>query len=661
MKTRILVLLFILAIIVYGCATAGRESFTLGQELEKKNRLEDARAMYEEALAKEPGNQEYADALRKIKGLLVKPHMEKAQALLSQQPVTFDQLKNALNEADKASKLQPENAEVKSLTDRIKGEMEGMTKRAESLYGAASEAIKNKEWATAVTRLREIKAFYPDYLDLPAKLGLAEISGAMFYLQEADKYKAADDWGNALRMLTQAQQIQPNDPGIAAALKEAREKHSPESYIARAEVEGIQGNWDRAVILIQKASALNPGGQTLERLETLKSGAAVYYLDKSAKDLAAKRLLSAYTGFATAAAFDPAMTTTQQTAGLMDQLIGELKGKADAYHKNGNLGNAYVWYEKALKLSPTRKDLVQNFQTIKDRIRERVVKRIAVMDFTSPKDSPDAGRNITDSLLAYMTRTASGDVKILARDVLGAIMKEIELGQAGIYDIESAKQAGKLKGTDVFIFGGVLQYYVEKNVDEGQKIVNAVVGKKSIPNPSYQAWVMANPRAKEEDIRHAPPATIEEEVRETVRYKVANHKKTASIRVSFRVIDVEQGEVVITKMLPNKKEVQDTYSEGVSFANIPFKELKLPADTELLDQVVEETVTQLGYEVLSRFQNLQTLYSNQAEILKKRSAPEAAVEKYVDVMIVEEVKNITTHATENARKEIEQLLKTMAL
>ncbi len=172
---------------------------------------------------------------------------------------------------------------------------------------------------------------------------------------------------------------------------------------------------------------------------------------------------------------------------------------------------------------------------------------------------------------------------------------------------------------------------------------------------------MTNPRPRPEDYRHAPPSTIDEEIRETVRYKVANHKKTASIRVSFRVIDVEQGEVVITKMLPNKKEVQDSYSEGVSFANIAFKELKLPSDTEILEQVVEETVAQLGYEVLSRFQNLQTLYSNQAELQKKKSAYEMAIEKYVDAMVVEEVKNITTHATENARKEIEQLLKATAL
>ena len=661
MKTKGILLLFILALIFCGCATPGKESFKQGQELERSKRPVDARALYEDALSKEPGNPEYREALKKINNLLAKQSLEKARTYMASQPLTFDQLKNALNETDKAFKFQPDSTEVKSLSDRIKSEMEGMSKQAETLYGSASEAIKKKDWSTAVARLREIRQVYPEYLDLPMKLSLAENSGVVYYMQEAEKFKAADDLPNIIRMLTLAQQIQPNDVGIMASLKEAKERHTPESYAARAEEAGKQGDWDQAMILIQKTVALNPGVETRDKIEQVKQKASSFFLEKSMKDLMAKRLYSSYSSFTAVVSLNPRMAKNQQAASFMEQLVAVMVAKADAHQNSGHLGNAYVWYEKANRLSPGRRDLLQNLQATKDRIKQRVVKKIAVMDFTPPSNNPDAGRIITDSLLAYLTRNAGGDVKILARDVLGAIMKEIELGQAGLYDIESAKKAGKLKGTDVFIFGSVLQHNVEKNVDEGYKIVNAVVGKKSIPNPEYHAWVAANPRPRDEDLRRAPRPFIEEDIRETVRYKVAKQKKTASIRVSFRVVDVEEGEVVITKMLPNKKEVQDSYSEGVEFANIPYKELKLPSDTELLEQVVEETVAQLGYEVLSHFQNLQTLYSNQAEMLKKRSSYELAIEKYADVIHLEELKNITTHATHNAHKEIEQLLKVSAL
>jgi hypothetical protein len=189
------------------------------------------------------------------------------------------------------------------------------------------------------------------------------------------------------------------------------------------------------------------------------------------------------------------------------------------------------------------------------------------------------------------------------------------------------------------------------------KMVNAVVGKKSVPNPAYQVWTAVHRTPTDEELRRAPPVTMEEEIREIVRYKVATQKKTATVSVSFRVIDVEEGEVVITKTLKNKKDVMDTYSEGVEFANIPFKELKLPADSEILEQVVEAAISELGYGVLSRFQNLQILYTNNAEMLKKKGDLESAIEKYVDAIHIEEVKNISTQISENARREIEQDLK----
>jgi len=159
-------------------------------------------------------------------------------------------------------------------------------------------------------------------------------------------------------------------------------------------------------------------------------------------------------------------------------------------------------------------------------------------------------------------------------------------------------------------------------------------------------------------LRSAPPQLIEDDIREIISYKVATHKKIANVSISFRVIDVENGEVVITKTLKRSKEAVDTYQEGVDFANIPFKELKLPSDTELLGHVVEGVIEDLSQEVLNRFHNLQVTYYNSAEKSKKKNAYEPAIEKYVDAILVEEVKNISTQVTEDSRREIEQVLQT---
>ena len=84
-------------------------------------------------------------------------------------------------------------------------------------------------------------------------------------------------------------------------------------------------------------------------------------------------------------------------------------------------------------------------------------------------------------------------------------------------------------------------------------------------------------------------------------------------------------------------------------------------DAEILEDVTQDVSTELAYEVLSRFQNLQTHYFNAAEMLKKKREYEKALEKYIDTIYVEEIKNMSSPISEDARMEIEKLLKQIAL
>jgi len=170
-------------------------------------------------------------------------------------------------------------------------------------------------------------------------------------------------------------------------------------------------------------------------------------------------------------------------------------------------------------------------------------------------------------------------------------------------------------------------------------------------------WLSANPRASDEERKNAPPPFIEKDKTETIRYKVATHRKTANVTISFRVVDVESGEVVITKTLKSKKEAVGNYSEGVDIAGIAYQKIELPPDSELLEKAVDEAITDLGHHVLSRFQNLQESYLNTAETLKKKGEIEPVAEKYMAAVVTEEVKNIKSPVTENARRELDRWLK----
>jgi tetratricopeptide (TPR) repeat protein len=657
-----LTLLIILSMVIFGCATPGMDSFKLGQELAKNNRLEEAIAMYEDALAKEPKNTEYQDILKKAKESLSAQHLAKARSILAKKPLTYDQVGLSYQEAEKALKLTPESRDAVNLVKQVQSEMDKMRKMAETMYADAIKAIEKNEWAEGVKKLRELNTFYARYLDAASKVKQAESDGVSYYLKEAEKFKKDEDWEKVMKALLSAREISPDRAEVNLGLQEARLKHQPDYYLRKAEEYSTLNNWDMAVAFARKATNMGLSAEGNKRAAMIRQQAAKSWVTQCGQKLNEKRLYLAYNDALKAMTYDSSIKNEPGASGVLSQLLAAMAAKAAAYDTQGYVGNAFAWYEKLMKIDQNYQDVFFKVQAVKDKIRERVVRKIAIMDFTPPSGNADAGRIVTDNLLAYITAHAGSDVKILARDVLGAILKEIELGQAGLYDIESAKKAGKLKGTDVFIFGSVLNFNVEKNVSEGSKSENVVVGKRTIQNMAYQMWLMSikGKAPTKEELMQAPPATIEEEIRETVKYKVGTERKRSTVGVSFRVIDLEQGEVVITKTIRKSQEVKGDYSEGVAFANIQYKPLEILSDSELLEKVTQDVVAELSYEVMSRFQNLQTQYFNSAEGFKKKREYERAIEKYMDAMHLEELKNISSPLSESARIEIEELLKRIA-
>lgn len=645
-----------LLVMLTGCNNPGKESFELGRQLERQGRVDEAISLYEEAIIKEQDNPEYRVALAGARSNAASRFIAQARKNLQNGTVSYDQLRMAQLDIDKALKADPSNSEAKALGASVKAQMDALLKRAEELYAASTKAAEAKDWPTAVNKLRAIRQFYPGYLDLMIKLPQTESAAIAFYLKEAERQRLEEDLDSMIASLEQALAFQPANQQLAGLLKDARAQNRAPVWFAKAEQASKQQKWPQAAIYLSKAQALNPDQVLQDKMNELKSQGGQRMLQQVTVQLSKKQLYSAFQTLQAAASFSPSRVKENEGVELRKQLTAEMVAKSQELETAGLLGSAWYWLDLSMHLSGGDREGQQRLQSLKERLRQRVVKKIAVMDFSPPANSSDAGRLVTDSLLSYMTKNASSDVKILARDVLGAIIKEIEFGQAGLYDIETAKKTGKLKGTDIFIFGSVLQYNVEKNAEEGYKMVNVVVAKKQIPNPAYQSWLLTHPTPSEKELAAAPPALLNEDIRETVKYKVGDVKKTANVAISFRVIDVESGEVVITTTIKSRKEAEDKYSEGVEFANIAFDPLELPADAVLLEKAVDDGIAELGHLVLSRFQNRQAGYLQSAELLSKRGGGDQVVERYMDAIVSEEVKHVASPVSIQANKGIIQYL-----
>ncbi|HQB39401.1 MAG TPA: CsgG/HfaB family protein [Deltaproteobacteria bacterium] len=657
MHIRKTVLLGLCTLMMAGCASPGKESFDIGRELERQQRLEDALPMYEEALAKDAGNTEFKAAADMVRGRLSKRLLETARQLMAATPQKYEDLRKAQEYVNRALKYDPSSADARSMSEALKAQMDAMVKKAETAYGQAVRAQESKDWVGALHGFRDVRSYYPNYMDVATRIPIVESHAMAFYLNQAEHCRADDDLDGQIRHLESALMLQPANSQVAAVLKEARSANTVAGNLKKAEQLARENRWDRMRIYLKRAQAMQPGKADVDRINRLSADVVRKLIDRASTDLDKKAVYSACVGLKGVYDFSPAASKTAEYSKLRSRVVADVTVRVEELEAAGNVGQALFLADCVSQLVHPGKQLQHKMQGLKDKVRQKVVKKIAIMDFSAPASNADAGRLVTDSLLSYMTRNASRDVKILARDVLGTLIKEIEMGQAGLYDIESAKKSGKLKGTDVFIFGSLLQYAVEKNVEEGHKTVVAKVGIDKMPNPQYNVWMAANPQPTEEDRRHAPPAFIEKDRTETIRYKVATHRKNANVTISFRVIDVESGEVVITRTLKSKKEAIGTYSEGVDVAGIPYKRLELPSDADLLEKAVDESISNLGHQVLSRFQNLQEGYLNSGDVLKKKGEPLMAVERYVDAIVSEEVKNLKSPVTEKARREIDLLLK----
>jgi tetratricopeptide (TPR) repeat protein len=210
MRKRNWTLLIVLSMVIYGCATPGGDSFKLGQELAKNNRLEEAIAMYEDALAKDPKNAEYQNTVKKAKETLSAKHVEKAKATLANRPLTYEQARLSYQEAEKALRLTPENPNAASVAKQTQSELDRIGKMAETKYAGAIKAIERNEWAVGVKQLRELNAIYPRYLDSASKLRQAESDGVSYYLKEAERFKKEEDWEKVTKLLLSAREISPD-------------------------------------------------------------------------------------------------------------------------------------------------------------------------------------------------------------------------------------------------------------------------------------------------------------------------------------------------------------------------------------------------------------------------------------------------------------------
>jgi len=586
-------------------------------------------------------------------------HFEKAKSALANM---VDQTVPALEEISKESamalNLDPGNGNIRTFHDSLKEKINTLLSTVKSLYNQADYDMQRQDWVAAILKLRQVNKMFPNYEETGVKLAKIEQEGARLFYQQGLNAAKQENWKMATRAFKTAIEINQKYYDVEKLYQDAKSKDNFLYYTSGAEKAVQAKNWERAILMLDRALEYQPENQELLKKSTeLKSKIGKVFIEETDGLADQGKLYSAIKRFDLAKSYMSSVQSDDTVREMTNKLCAKIMEKADKYIEHEMWGNALIWYQKVESLNPNQPELFQKILEVKDNINKRIRKSIAVFDFGSPSNSKDAGKIAANKLIAYLHKNASSDLRIIERENLQSILREMQLGQTGIVDVKSAQSVGKMRGIDTFIMGDVLQYSTKMMDSSGTSQVKVLVDEQEEPNPAYEFWRMSHPKPTQEDMASMPPMTRTKKSYQFVSYKQGISKISALLEISYKLVDTSTGENVYTNTIPGKLIKEDKYQDAVPAANISSDPLELPSELEVLDELTNEKISEMGQSVLKQFQSLEVEYFNQAEQQRvKRRNIDLAIEKYTDAIFDEKLKGISTPISQKSLEMIDKLI-----
>lgn len=659
MKARMGIKILVITWVLAGLFACGpSEVYKIGQDMMAQNRPDEAIGYFEQALKEDPESQEVKNALTRARESAAKLHYTKARKTLETTPeLTMAAMEQVVKGAEQALKMDPKNIEIVAFHRTVQEKMKTLQEQLKSLYTQAEQDIAKEDWLAAMAKLRQINRIFPNYEETGSRLAKVEQEGARYFYQQGLQLGAQDDWNMAAKAFKSALEINPRYMDAGKLYEEAKNKDNPQYYEDEAKKAADTGNWIRAIAMMEKALEYHPDNADLgNRLDQTKQKAAKINFDEAVKQIGAGSLYGAVKRMDMARTYLPSLRGEAAYKAALKDLTNKLLERADKYQERELWGNALIWLQKAELMNPNQPELFQKLIDVKDRINRRIRKSVAVFDFGSPSNNRDAGRIVADKLIAYLHKNASGDLRIIERENLQSILREMQLGQTGIVDIKSAQTVGKMRGIDTFIMGNVLHYAAKMTDNPSTAQVKVLVDEEDVANPDYQTWLIIHQRPTVEELKTAPPRTIKKRNYQFVSYRQGVAKVNAIFEISYKLVDTLSGENIFTNTIAGRTTKEDKYQDAVPMANIVHDPLELPTETEVLDDLTNTKVTEMGQSVLKHFQSLEKVYFDEAQVLQKRRNFESAIEKYTDAIYDEKLKGITTPISQKAQEQIDILI-----
>jgi len=650
----------IVAVFVMVCVIAcggTSDSYRQGQEFIKDGRWDDAVVYFENALKEDPENQEIKDALSNARKEASKKRITKLKTALASDEQSIPALEKLSKDAAVLVSMDPNNSEIKALQGEVNEKLSNLKVTLKGLYQQAEIDMQKEDWVEAISKLNQVSKIMPNYEDSARKLARARQEGIRILYQQAINYGKNEDWKMAVETFKTVLDVNPNYLDANKQYRDAKQKDTLTYYMTEGGKAESARNWERAVILYEKASDYQQPDEALARkMEILKAKVGQIFLEEASRLTKQGKLYAAVKKLIGARNYLPDAQNNQKYKEYSASACDAMINRADKLGKEDLWGNALFWMQKIEAINPNYPELFQKMIEAKDHINKGIRKSIAVFDFSSPSSDKDAGKIAANKLIAYLHKNASADLRIVERESLQSILKEMQLTQTGLVDIKTAQSVGKMQGIDTFIMGDVLHFSTKYTDSPSLNQVKVLIDEEDVRNPEFSDWLMLNRQPTDDDLKNAPPRTIKKKNYQLLTYKQGVAKINALLEISFKLVNTQTGENIYTTTVSGKLVKEDKYQDGVPIGGIMQDPLELPTEAEVLDEITNDKVSDMGRGILKHFQSLELEYFNEGQSQQKRRNTDAAIEKYTKAIFDEKLKGISTHISQKSSEMIEKLV-----
>jgi curli biogenesis system outer membrane secretion channel CsgG len=645
------------AVVLVGCAT-GRADFDLGQGLAGQQKWDEAIRAIEAAIQKEPDNAEYKTALARVRAGAADAELRNATGAAGQM-AQLPEVDRGLAAVERALRYDSGHAPSLRFQATLRDRRVALAREVERLLVEGATFRDRQNWTQMGEAGARVLAIDPENA-AATRLRQDAVRGAVEQsLKLASEAEAQEDWREAARALEEALGRDPGSEDVQRRLRIAQQRDNLAYYLGRAGQLEAEGQLERAYGFLKVAAKYWTTDVRLRDVmeRVAREGRRRHYAgarqraetDDWGRVYAA--LSQATQGFGAASRVDP------QLRALTRDLSARLYDRALEFENQKLWGNMFVWFRALQDIDPLYRDVAAKVEQTREKLIDRATVKIAVLELEPPKAAPDAGSIVSGSIVTSLFKLGRRDFRVIERDALQSIIKEISIGQAGVLDVETAKEIGKIAGIDAILVGRVLQYKVDQSEAEGRKTVTVQVGTRSVPNPAYDRFLAELREGLKKSTDPAPPQTIQEPVNQLFTYRVGSVTAVGYVSVSFRLVGVERGDIRLAETVEEQDTFKQDYSEGVEAAGIQAVAKNAPIPTEVLNRVTARVVNRIVQYVARHFENRQETFLAAGREFQRRRQFTRAIEEYMNCITSAELEKTGERFAGLARGHVEELMR----